>query len=220
MSAISAHSVVNTRSSLARGLTYAEIADKLTIRPRTAETRRANLMRRLDPDQRWLITMIRRSHDGYSSLSAEQPMSTSEPTGLLPERLRAIPYFQLLDHRLSLDRWIDARALLATRLPRRSHRDHSPDRRAPGCDRLATGWQGCQCFMAGKRRHQRRKGGWEGASWARYWSAPAPAGQLTRQRARTSLDVFTRSSPLLSRRSGASSSNPVCVGSRTCRSVF
>jgi DNA-binding CsgD family transcriptional regulator len=36
---------------LARGLTYAEIAGELTIRPRTAETHGANLMRRLDPDQ-------------------------------------------------------------------------------------------------------------------------------------------------------------------------
>jgi DNA-binding NarL/FixJ family response regulator len=33
---------------LARGLTYAEIADKLTISPRTAETHRTNLMRKLD----------------------------------------------------------------------------------------------------------------------------------------------------------------------------
>jgi DNA-binding NarL/FixJ family response regulator len=34
--------------SLARGLTYAEIAEKLTISPRTAETHRTNLMRKLD----------------------------------------------------------------------------------------------------------------------------------------------------------------------------
>ena len=33
---------------LARGLTYTEIADKLTISPRTAETHRTNLMRKLD----------------------------------------------------------------------------------------------------------------------------------------------------------------------------
>ncbi|HEY7091949.1 MAG TPA: response regulator transcription factor, partial [Ktedonobacterales bacterium] len=33
---------------LARGLTYAEIGDKLTISPRTAETHRTNLMRKLD----------------------------------------------------------------------------------------------------------------------------------------------------------------------------
>jgi two-component system, NarL family, response regulator NreC len=33
---------------LARGMTYAEIADKLTISPRTAETHRTNLMRKLD----------------------------------------------------------------------------------------------------------------------------------------------------------------------------
>jgi DNA-binding NarL/FixJ family response regulator len=33
---------------LARGLTYAEIAEKLTISPRTAETHRTNLMRKLD----------------------------------------------------------------------------------------------------------------------------------------------------------------------------
>jgi len=33
---------------LARGLTYAEIADKLTISPRTAETHRTNLMRKLN----------------------------------------------------------------------------------------------------------------------------------------------------------------------------
>ena len=33
---------------LARGLTYAEIADRLTISPRTAETHRTNLMRKLD----------------------------------------------------------------------------------------------------------------------------------------------------------------------------
>ena len=33
---------------LARGLTYAEIADNLTISPRTAETHRTNLMRKLD----------------------------------------------------------------------------------------------------------------------------------------------------------------------------
>jgi DNA-binding CsgD family transcriptional regulator len=44
MSAIGAHTVVNTASSL----TYAEIADKLTISPRTAETHRTNLMRKLD----------------------------------------------------------------------------------------------------------------------------------------------------------------------------
>jgi DNA-binding CsgD family transcriptional regulator len=33
---------------LARGASYAEIADKLTISPRTAETHRTNLMRKLD----------------------------------------------------------------------------------------------------------------------------------------------------------------------------
>jgi DNA-binding NarL/FixJ family response regulator len=33
---------------LARGLSYAEIAEKLTISPRTAETHRTNLMRKLD----------------------------------------------------------------------------------------------------------------------------------------------------------------------------
>jgi len=33
---------------LARGMTYAEIADKLTISPRTAETHRTNLMRKLN----------------------------------------------------------------------------------------------------------------------------------------------------------------------------
>jgi DNA-binding CsgD family transcriptional regulator len=44
MRAYCAHSVVNTRSSL----TYVEIADKCTISPRTAETHRTNLMRKLD----------------------------------------------------------------------------------------------------------------------------------------------------------------------------
>jgi DNA-binding NarL/FixJ family response regulator len=52
MSAIGTNPVVKTRSGLARGLTYAEIADKLTISLRTAETHGANLMRALDPDQR------------------------------------------------------------------------------------------------------------------------------------------------------------------------
>jgi DNA-binding CsgD family transcriptional regulator len=33
---------------LARGMSYAEIAEKLTISPRTAETPRTNLMRKLD----------------------------------------------------------------------------------------------------------------------------------------------------------------------------
>ena len=33
---------------VARGASYAEIADKLTISPRTAETHRTNLMRKLD----------------------------------------------------------------------------------------------------------------------------------------------------------------------------
>jgi two-component system, NarL family, response regulator NreC len=33
---------------LARGMTYAEIADKLTISPRTAETHRTNLIRKLE----------------------------------------------------------------------------------------------------------------------------------------------------------------------------
>jgi hypothetical protein len=51
ISAIGVHSVVNTRSGLARGLIYAEIADKLTIRPHTAETHCANLMCKLDPNQ-------------------------------------------------------------------------------------------------------------------------------------------------------------------------
>jgi DNA-binding NarL/FixJ family response regulator len=42
---------------LARGLTYAEIAEKLTISPRTAETHRTNLMRKLDLKTQTDITL-------------------------------------------------------------------------------------------------------------------------------------------------------------------
>src|SRR5262245_35023812 len=42
---------------LARGATYAEIAEKLTISPRTAETHRTNLMRKLDLKTRADVTL-------------------------------------------------------------------------------------------------------------------------------------------------------------------
>jgi DNA-binding NarL/FixJ family response regulator len=42
---------------LARGMTYAEIADKLTISPRTAETHRTNLMRKLNLKTQTDITL-------------------------------------------------------------------------------------------------------------------------------------------------------------------
>ena len=42
---------------LARGASYAEIAEKLTISPRTAETHRTNIMRKLDSKRPPTITL-------------------------------------------------------------------------------------------------------------------------------------------------------------------
>ena len=42
---------------LARGMSYAEIAEKLTISPRTAETHRTNIMRKLTLESQADITL-------------------------------------------------------------------------------------------------------------------------------------------------------------------